>query len=91
MTLDSGSGAGYPPVETTVMNPRPPALVDNSTGHQAFLLLIGEVVGVFILSWLAGLDDRLATIIVAFMLVLWLLWIMNSTDVISRWGAKVGL
>lgn len=74
----------------TTPTPKPAAsMPDNS--HTSFLLLIGQVVGVIVLAWVANIDDRIGTIIVAFFVVLWLIFIMNRSDVIKSWGAKVGL
>jgi len=66
----------------------------NDTGHQSFLLLMGEVIGVFILAWIASFSERLGMIVVAFLVVLWLIWIMNNAGangVVQRWATKVGL
>jgi hypothetical protein len=88
---DGGGSASGP----TVTNPVPtqaPLVTD--TGHQAFLLLAGEVIGVFVLAFVASLNDRLAVIIMAVFVILWLIWIMNnagSGGVLQRWGSKVGL
>ena len=91
-TLGSDGGGTS---SSTVTNPIPKdAAPATDTGHQAFLLLAGEVIGVFILAFVASLNDRLAVVIMAVFVVLWLIWIMNnagSGGVLQRWGSKVGL
>jgi hypothetical protein len=80
-------------VTTPVATPASSAAVRaaDTTGHVAFLLLLGQVVGVVILAWIAGTDDRIGTVVVAFFVVLWLIFLMNRSDLIKTWGAKVGL
>lgn len=74
--------------------PKQQPIVATTGGHQAFLLLIGEVIGVLILSWLASMNDRLGVVIVAILAVLWLIWIMNNAGaggIVQQWASKVGL
>lgn len=86
-TLDKGTTVG----EKVIATPKSAvaAMPDNS--HTSFLLLIGQVIAVIVLAWVAGIDDRIGTIIVAFFLVLWLIFLINRSDVIKSWGNKVGL
>jgi len=86
--------ATSPNTPTTIPIPTQAPIVATTGGHQAFLLLMGEVVGVLILSWIASMNDRLGIIIVAFLAVLWLIWIMHnagSGGIVQTWAAKVGL
>lgn len=79
-----------PNADVTTPTPKQPALATD-TSHTAFLLLVGQVIGVLIAAWVAGTSDRVGTIVIAVFVVLWLIWIMSRTDVLTAWGAKVGL
>ena len=76
--------------ETVNAVPKPAAPAVDTT-HQAFLLFVGQVIGVFIAAWVAGVNENIGRVIVAIFVVLWLIWLMSRTDVLSAWGAKVGL
>lgn len=63
----------------------------NVVDSRAFLLLLGQVIGVLILAWAASFSERVGYVVIAFLAVLWLLFLMNRSDLIAVWGAKLGL
>lgn len=71
--------------------PKASATPAPDTSHTAFLLFVGQVIGVLIAAWVAGISDNIGKIVVAIFVVLWLIWLMSRTDVLTAWGKKIGL
>lgn len=65
--------------------------VSSNPLHNAFLLLLGQLVGVLVAMVVADTNEDVGTWLVAIFVILWLIWILNKTDVLTTWAAKVGL
>lgn len=62
-----------------------------SDAHSAFLLFLGELVGVMILAYVADAFPDFGTAIILLFVGLWVLWIVNNSDQVARWADMVGL
>jgi hypothetical protein len=59
--------------------------------HVAFLAVIGQVLFVLVLAFLADLSPDLGTIIVALLLGLWLVWAVAHADKIKSAADMLGI
>ena len=59
-------------------------------GHSIFVIIALELLAVGLFTLLAGISDNFGTLVVIFMVAMWLIYVMANAKVVSTLGGALG-